>query len=160
MANLDPIPELATNDEMPRATETTPNEAQADNKPCILILGFGGDGISGQGRLRIFTSSYGELIAYLTKYHLCYAETPDSALNFLSENRPVVILAVDQSLIAQKHSSVLNAVKEYTSDGGVVVFTASFGFNWTFDDGNWFKEEWGLQWSLSSYFRTNFKLNK
>lgn len=157
MGSLDSMRGLTNNnDKMPRATDTTPDKVKADNKPCILVLGFGGDGISGQGRLRIFTSSYGELIASLTKYHLCYAETPDSALNFLSENRPVVILAVDRSLIAQKHSSALSAVKEYTNAGDVVVF----GFNWTFGDENWFKEDWGLQWSLSSYFRTNFKLNK
>ncbi|TID27697.1 hypothetical protein E6O75_ATG00464 [Venturia nashicola] len=135
--------------------------AQPDTKPCILILSFGDDGgASGEVSLSIFDLMYKDLITSLTEYHIHREHAPSGALKFLTETKPVVILAVDQSLVAPENSTVLHAVKEYTANGGVIVFTSDFGFGWKFEKGAWFGEEWGLKWMLSGYFRTEFEVNR
>lgn len=155
--------EMSKANEMPKVNESSPSIAQADSKPSILILGLGDDASStGEASLGTFDLKYGDLIDSLTNYHICRENTPEGLLKSLAEIKPMVILAVDTSLIAQRNLSVLNAVKEYTAAGGTVLFVAGFGDEWLISDkkGSWFKEQWGLQWSLSGYYHINVRLNK
>jgi hypothetical protein len=112
----------------------------------------------------LFDQIYPDQIASLTeKYRIVRARKPDAAQRYLSnsQNKPIAILITDPGAVNPSNAAVLNLVKEYVQKGGIAVFMASFSSFMRPDDmDKLWKEQWGLNWRMGDYHRTDVYLNR
>lgn len=134
--------------------------SQSQAKPTVFILCLDKE----EEWEGLFDQSYADLIESLaSKYRIQRARKADAALRYLSnsDNRPVAILIVDPGLSKATHVSVLNHVKEYVRGGGTAVFMANFSsFIRPAKLNNFWKKQWGLDWQMGDYHRTDVYLNR
>lgn len=124
------------NDKLSRPTNIISAPVTIDTKPCIPILAMGDD-----DSLSVFESTHGEFIDSLTNNRAYRGQTLQGALKVLSEDKSLIIIAVDQGLTVEKNSAVLKVVKEYAATRGVVIFESGGGDEWLSGNENWFKED-------------------
>jgi hypothetical protein len=87
------------------------------------------------------------------------AKAPDSAMRYLEANNPKAIIATDEGLTEAKNRAVLEKVKSYIRNGGIVIFGLHFPNFTNLDNFDNLFAGFGLAWKHGDYHRTTFQFN-
>ncbi|RDI87296.1 hypothetical protein Vi05172_g2939 [Venturia inaequalis] len=112
----------------------------------------------------LFDNIYTDQIDSLSsKYRIVRARKPDAAKRWLAnpENKPIAVLITDPGVVQPSNAVVLDLVKAYVQAGGIAVFMANFSsFMRPEDMDKLWKDQWGLNWKMAAYHRTDLHLNR
>lgn len=129
-------------------------------KPAVFILCLDDEQPWGG----LFDNMYTDQIDSLSsKYLIVRARKPDAAKRWLAnpQNKPIAILITDPGVVQPSNAGVLDLVKAYVQAGGVAVFMANFSSFMRPDDmDRLWKDQWGLNWKMADYHRTDLHLNR
>ncbi|QDS72811.1 hypothetical protein FKW77_006631 [Venturia effusa] len=129
-------------------------------KPVVFVLCLD----QGQQWQDFFDKMYADQIDSLSsKYRIVRARKADAAKRYLAnaQNKPIAIIITDPGAAQKSNSGVLDLVKAYVQKGGIAVFMANFSSFMRPDDmDKLWKEQWGLDWKMADYHRTELHLNR
>ncbi|WEW58600.1 hypothetical protein PRK78_004068 [Emydomyces testavorans] len=127
--------------------------APSKARPCIMLLSIASE--------EWFDEMYARLITALSaRAPVVRARTSNAALTFLHNNHPSAIFATDPGVVEPENGAVLQALKQYVSSGGKLIFGGLFSsFVPPMEMGAFFRNNFDLPWESGAYHRTTLQLN-
>lgn len=130
-------------------------ESNKLSKPVIFLLSL--------SKESFWDDMYSNLVdAMAAKATIKRGTKPQSALTFLTNNRPSAVLITDPAIVSKKSSftAINDQIVAYVRNGGTAVLATTFSSFVRSDDlTTWFRERWGLPWKSGDYQRTTVHLN-
>jgi hypothetical protein len=88
------------------------------------------------------------------------AKSTSAAIRYLEANNPELVLVTDGSLTKKENRAVLEKLKSYLQNGGLVIFGLQFPSSTRMDAfDKLFNESFGLPWKSGDYHRATFQFN-